>query len=414
MTDELKNELTPKQAEVIEFDLMHKPRLTILEGAIRSAKTTANIFMFLNHIHDFKGKKFMITGTSIAAIKRNILDEITRLFDIDTTLNQKNEFCILGNTVICFGADSVDSHKAMKGFTAYGWLGNEMTDHHINSIDQGFKRCSGKGARVFWDTNPSFPDHFIKVNFIDKAGCLLPNGQLDIKTWHFVLDDNTKLSPEYIESVKRTTPSGMWYDRDILGLWVAAEGMVYKDFDTYTHLIDELPKIDGKPIKLKDFFGGQDWGFNHKGVFGFYGTDHDGNTYRLFEIAESGQTNPWWIQKVLDVKKTYGNFPVYCDPARPDSIADYRKAGIDAKEANNDVLDGIKFISSRFKEKKFFIIRGTNKNWSQEIFCYRWKDNLKKEEVVKENDDSMDSDRYAQYSHIARKRTITAGRSLAR
>lgn len=223
MTDELRNNLTPKQIEILEFDIKYKPRLTILEGAIRSAKTTTNIFMFLNHIANFKKKKFIITGSSIASIKRNVLDDITRLFGIDTGLSLKNEFSILDNTIICFGADKSDSYKAMKGFTAYGWLGNEVTEHHLKSIDQAFKRCSGKGARIFWDTNPDDPDHPIKTDYIDKEPYYLSDGRLDIKTYHFVLDDNTKLNPEYIESIKRNTTPGMLYDRDILGLWVGQD-----------------------------------------------------------------------------------------------------------------------------------------------------------------------------------------------
>jgi PBSX family phage terminase large subunit len=403
MKTELRKELTPKQIEVIEFDLKHKPRLTILEGAIRSAKTTANIFLFINHVADFKNKQFIITGTSIASIKRNVLDDITRLFDQDTTLNQKNEFKLFGNTIICFGTDSIDSYKVMKGFTAYGWLGNEVTEHHINSIDQAFKRCSGKGARIFWDTNPSYPDHFIKTQFMDRDGYVLPNGQLDVKSWHFVLDDNTKLSPEYVESVKRSTPTGMWYDRDILGLWVAAEGMIYKDFDYSRHIIDELPKVNGQIIKIVDYFGAQDWGYDHLGVFSLYGQDHDGNVFRLLEIAERERGVDWWIKNVLDFKLKYGNFPVYCDPARPDNIGDFKKAGINAKEAKNSVVEGISFVAGLFKTNKYFIIKGTNSNCLKERYMYRWRDNAKKEEVIKENDDSMDNERYALYSHLGQK-----------
>jgi len=411
MTDTLKKELTPKQVEVIEFDLEYKPRLTILEGAIRSAKTTANIFLFLNHVEYFRKRPFIITGTSIAAIKRNILDEITRLFGEDTSLNQRNEFNLFGNTIHCFGTENIDSYKAIKGFTAYGWLGNEVTDSHQNSIDQAFKRCSGKGARIWWDTNPDYPYHFIKTDYIDKAGFVLSNGQIDVKSWHFILDDNTKLPPEYIESIKRSTPTGMWYDRDIMGLWVAAEGMVYKDFEYSRHAIDKLPEIEGKPITLNDYFAGQDWGYEHKGVFALYGCDHDGIVYRLLEIAESHQQIGWWSSEVLKLKQTYGNFPVYCDPARPDHISAYRSAGINAKEARNPVIEGITFVAGQLKNNRYYVIKSTNPNWLKEVYMYRWRDNKKKEEVIKENDDSMDSDRYAQYSHIgfSRKIRISSG-----
>lgn len=383
---------------------MHKPRLTILEGAIRSAKTTANIFLFLNHVANFQKKTFIITGTSIASIKRNVLDEMSRLLNIDTGLNQKNEFKLKTNTIICFGCDSVDSYKSLKGFTAYGWLGNEVTDHHHNSIDQAFKRCSGKGARIWWDTNPSFPDHFIKTDYMDKDGYVLQSGQIEVKSWHFILDDNTKLPPDYIESVKRSTPTGMWYDRDILGLWVAAEGMIYKDFDYSKHVIEKLPEVEGKTIKLRDYFGGQDWGFSHKGVFGFYGTDHDGKVYRLLEIAESGKQIEFFIGEILKLYKDYKRFPIYCDPARPDNISAFRNAGIDAYEANNAVVEGISFIAGQFKNDKYFIVRDNNQNWLLEIYGYRWRDNKKKEEPIKELDDSMDSDRYAQFSHLTKVR----------
>ena len=228
MNPDLKDAFTLKQIEVLEYDFNYSPRHTILHGAIRSAKTTTNILLFIAHVTKFRNqkKKFIITGSSIAAIKRNVLDDMSRLFPIDTHLNQKNEFSFLGNTVICFGADQADSYKYMKGFTAYGWLGNEVTDHHKNSIDQALKRCSGKGARIFWDTNPDDPDHPIKINFIDKSDLTLESGKIDIKVWHFILDDNTKLDPEYIESIKRSTPQGPLYDRDILGLWIAGAGQI--------------------------------------------------------------------------------------------------------------------------------------------------------------------------------------------
>ena len=51
------------------------------------------------------------------------------------------------------------------------------------------------------------------------------------------MDDNTALDPEYVAGQKSTTPSGMFYDRKILGLWVAGEGLVYQDFDKSKNLI---------------------------------------------------------------------------------------------------------------------------------------------------------------------------------
>jgi len=406
ISDGLLASLTIKQAEILEYDLKFKPRHLILEGAIRSGKTILNVILFLLHVHKFRnqGKKFIITGTSIASIKRNVLDEIERLFEIPTALNQKNEFKLFGNTVCCFGADKSDSYKRMKGFTAHGWLGNEVTDHHKNSIDQAFKRCSGKDARIFWDTNPDLPTHFVKINFIDKSGSRLSDGRIAIKSFHFTLDDNDKLVSEYIEAVKQSTPAGMWYDRDIEGLWVAAEGIIYVDFNYEKHVIswDDLPIDDQGNLLLKNFFAGQDWGWTHKGVIGLYAFDMMGTCYRILEIAESQKGIEWWKAEALRLYGKYGKFPIYCPPDRPDLKNEYRQAGIVAEDADNAVFEGITFCAEQYKkENAFKVVRETNENFIQEVGWYRWADKLSKEEPVKERDDSMDSDRYARYSHIA-------------
>ena len=398
--------LTKKQLEILEYNKRHNPRQIILEGAIRSGKTVLNILLFLLHVSNFKNKKFIITGTSLASIKRNVLDEIERIFEIATYLNQKNEFKLFGNTIICFGADKADSYKVIKGFTAHGWLANEVTEHHKNTIDQAFKRCSGPGARIFWDTNPAGPEHFVKIGFIERTGCKLDSGQENIKSFHFVLDDNTFLTKDYIQTVKESTPSGMWYDRDILGLWVAAEGVIYTDFIYEEHVISELPKINGKEIKLKDYFAGMDWGWTHKGVLGLNGIDDMGTCYRILEIAESQKGIEWWKKEVLELYKKYGKFPVYCPHDRPDNANEFRKVGIVVKNMDTSpgsVFASITWCAEQFKVKNAFKIVGDkNKNYLKEIQGYRWKPGSK-EEPIKEMDDSIDSDKGARFTHLAKR-----------
>ena len=419
MNQVLRDALTEKQAKVIEYVEVNDPRHVILEGAIRSAKTVCNIHLFLAHVHGYRGqkKKFVISGTSIASIKRNVLDEIERLFEIPTTLNQKNEFQMFGNTICCFGTEKADAYKKIKGFTAYGWFGNEVTDHHESSIRQIFARCSGKGARFFWDTNPDDPDHDIKVNYIDLSGMKLNDGRTAIKAFHFKLDDNDKLDPEYVEFLKRTTPAGMWYDRDIEGLWTKAEGIIYVDFDREKHVIgwDELPRDSDKKLLLKNLFAGQDWGYEHLGVLGFYGIDDLGTCYRILEVAERHRGQDWWRDKVKKLYDEHGRFPVYCPHDRPDLKDNYANNGIITRSADNSpgsVFAGITWTAGEYKkEKAFKVVRETNENFLKEIKGYRWADKKTKEEPIKEIDDSMDSDRYARYSHIGRKRYHTGGKS---
>lgn len=387
--------LSKKQVEIYLFDRDNAPKITILEGAVRSGKSYINNILWIKHVLRFRnrGVKFIMTGSTIASLKRNVLDDLEGIFGINTFLNQNNEFRMFGNSVACFGSDSANAYKPLKGFTAYGWYANEVTEHHINTVDQAFKRCSGEGARIFWDTNPGPPNHHIKANYIDHDGERLASGKMLVKSWHFVLDDNEYLEKEYIESLKRATPTGMWYDRDILGLWVAAEGMIYKDFDLSKHVVDKAPE------SMKEYFAGVDWGYDHHGVMGVYGVDNDGRKYRLFEVAERERGIEYWIKEARAVKEKHGNIPFYCDPSEPGFIASFQKAGLNAMRADNNVIPGISYVASCFKKNEFFIVRDRNKLFLSEIYNYRWRQSGTDEAPIKEDDDAMDETRYALFTH---------------
>lgn len=401
---------TPKQQAIWDYDRDHSPRITILEGAVRSGKSYLNNFMWVKHVRRLKNRQlnFIMTGATLASLQRNVLDDLGSIFELRTNLNKRNEFKMYGNTVACFGADKIDSYRALKGFTAHGWYANEITEHHINTIAQAQNRCSGEGARIFWDTNPAGPNHHVKMHYVDHDGQMLADGRVNIKSWHFTLDDNPFLPREYVESLKLNTPSGMWYDRDILGLWVAAEGMIYRDFDLGVHVIDMAPG------NLKEYFAGIDWGFEHNGVIGVYGLDHDGNAFRLREIVAKQQSIDWWAHEAMELNNTHHGLTFYADPARPDHIAALRNKGLVVREAENSVVEGITFVAECFKKRRLYIVQQYNRNYLREIYNYRWKENAAKEEPIKMDDDSMDSERYALYSHLGRGREVRATISLYR
>ena len=81
------NGLTPKQIEILKYDNAVCPRITILEGAVRSGKTFINNLLWLKHVLQFQSKKFLMTGYTIGSLKRNVLDDLQSLLGIDTSLN---------------------------------------------------------------------------------------------------------------------------------------------------------------------------------------------------------------------------------------------------------------------------------------------------------------------------------------
>jgi PBSX family phage terminase large subunit len=217
------------------------------------------------------GHHFMITGHTLSSVKRNVLDPMSEMFGFDAKPDPAGTFELHGNKIHCFGADRQDSYKAITGMTAHGWYGNEVTLQHENTIQECFSRISGEDARVFWDTNPDYPEHPIKIHYVDKSGDRLANGDLRVQSWHFELEDNPYLPTDYIENLKASTPLGMWYDRRIKGHWVAAEGLVYALFDRDVHVTKQFtPPADWIRVRSIDF------GFTNPFVCLWGAVDYDG------------------------------------------------------------------------------------------------------------------------------------------
>lgn len=383
------------QKKVISCMKYENPKIMICSGAKRSGKTYVLTFVFLMHISKFKDKgySFILGGTTQASIRRNILNDLESILGKSITLSKDNHFKLFGNKIYCFDGANADAYKKVRGFTSYGAFLNEATTLHDSFVKECISRCSGEGARIYMDTNPENPTHTVKVDYVDKDGQRLSNGQLNIRAFNFTLYDNTFLNKEYVESIVASTPSGMFTDRDILGIWVASEGVVYQDFNKQKHYVKDISNI-----QFKKYFAGVDFGWEHYGSMVVVGLSSDNKYYLLKEYAYQHKDIEYWINIAKDIKTEYGNINFYCDHARPDYINKLLVNGIRAINAKKDVLEGISTIATLFKTDKLLILENNVKRFKEEIYNYVWKTG--KDEPVKVYDDVLDSLRYAIYSDM--------------
>ena len=389
--------ITDKQKQVVDCIRYENPKILICSGAKRAGKTWILIYAFIGHVakYENKGYSFILGGTNQASLRRNVLNDLEDILGYEIKLSKDNHFKLFGNKVYCFDGANADSYKKMRGFTSYGAFLNEATTLHDTFVKEAISRCSGNGARIFMDTNPENPTHTVKVDYIDKDGQLLSNGQLNIKAFNFTLYDNTFLNKEYVESIEASTPSGMFYDRDILGTWVASEGVVYQDFNKDRHYIKNIDKVD-----IKKYFCGVDFGWEHYGSMVVVGKDLNDNYYLIKEYAYQHKDIEEWIDIAKEIKSKYGNINFYCDHARPDYIDKLKRSGIRAINANKEVLEGISMIAKLFKTDKLFILEDNVTRFKDEIYNYVWQKG--KDDPVKQFDDVLDSLRYAIYSDSKR------------
>ena len=387
--------ISDKQKEVVRCVEKENPKILILSGAKRAGKTYIMIYCFLRHVakYENKGYSFILGGTNQSSLRRNVLNDLEMIIGREIRLAKDNHFKLFGNKIYCFDGATSDAYKKVRGFTSYGAFLNEATTLHDTFVKECISRCSGDGARIYMDTNPENPTHTVKVDYIDKSGQRLEDGQLNIQAFQFTLYDNTFLNKEYVESIEASTPTGMFFDRDILGKWVAAEGVVYQDFNKDIHYIK-----DTKDIQFKKYIVGVDFGWEHFGSMLVVGVDIYNNYYVLKEYAYQHKDIDQWCDIAKEIKKDYGNINFYCDHARPDYINKLRVSGIKAIEAKKDVLEGISTVATLFKTNRLFIVESNVKQFKNEIYNYVWKDG--KDEPVKTNDDVLDSLRYAIYTDI--------------
>lgn len=386
---------TPKQIEILKRTNTEDFFILGLHGAKRTGKTVINNDIFLRELIrvrkiadklKIKEPMYILAGVSSKTIQNNVLQEIYNRYQLDIKFDKHNSFTLFGVKVVQAFTGTIGGLGGIRGMTAFGAYVNEASLANEKVFKEIVSRCSGDGARIVFDTNPDNPEHWLKKEYIDSKSD-------NIISYHFELDDNTFLSPRYIQNIKESTPSGMFYDRDIRGLWVTGEGVVYSDFDSNKHFINDVDNIE-----FETYIAGVDWGYSHFGSIVVFGIDKLNNWYLLEEHAKQFKEIDYWADVALDIKARYGNINFYCDSARPEHVERFRRERIRAINADKSVLSGIEEVARLIKLGRFFVVSDKVKVFKKEIYNYVWDE--KTGNPVKENDDVMDSMRYAIYSHM--------------
>jgi len=211
------------------FRAKHK-RINLLTGSVRSGKTYISLLVWAIFVGTMPASsEFLMCGKTLTSLKRNCLGLLEDLVgdNFHYTLSSKTA-TLFGRTVWLEGANDIKAESKIRGMTLAGAYVDELTQIPEDFYKMLLSRLSVKNAKLFATTNPDTPTHWVKTEIID-------NDEIDKAVWHFTFDDNEilkKENEEYFENLKREYKSmgDVYYDRFILGLWVLAEGLIYKQF----------------------------------------------------------------------------------------------------------------------------------------------------------------------------------------
>lgn len=335
-------EFSEKQRLLAEWWSLDRPTSgcegVIAEGAIRSGKTWAMLTGFLLWSQGrFSGSSFIMAGASIETLKRNVvrpMGNILRLLGWSWKFNRSENRIEIGtNTYYLFGASTEKSQDVLQGLTAAGCYADEVALFPQSFVDQMIGRCSEDGSKLWFNCNPSYPTHFFKTEYIDRAD------ELNLLVLHFEMQDNPTLSPEIVSRYERMY-RGVFYDRYIRGLWTLAEGLIYPDFKGALE-----GRYEGSAVKYavscdygtQNAFAALLWVFDGK-------VWHVVDEYR-YSGRDTGhqKTDADYVVDMADFVRGLSKPPLFIiDPSATSFIAAMRQAGFKTKKGRNDVADGIR------------------------------------------------------------------------
>lgn len=345
----------------VQFILAEDKPVNILCGSVRSGKTWVACFKFgLRVLNSEKDAKFMMVGSTLKSLESNCFKYFKSFFGNYFTYTLSNKRAILfGHEIRLEGAPNERAVDKITGDTLAGAFVDEIQIIPQNFVLQLYSRCSDGDGFIYGTCNPRHPQHWLYKEWIKGE-----NMKDVLAYWEFVVSDNKFLPKKYIDSLPKLF-TGVFYERNVLARWVAAEGVVFSNFAN-NHDKYVVDNVDRNKIGFA--VAGIDFGGNKSGstivITGFYNNLRDGlvvlHSSKL--IDRKGEIDPirlnkWVIKNINEFKEKW-NIPIIqinCDSAEQYLEAgirnDLRNKGIgiptvDAKKI--EILDRVKFVQRAF------------------------------------------------------------------
>ena len=367
----------------------------ICDGAVRSGKTTCMALGFFAWMFKrFDDTAFALCGRGIVSVKRNIIDPVVpALRQMGFVFRERAGGNVIDvwfggkyNRVHLFGGKDQGSAGWIQGMTLGGVLFDEVALMPREFVEQAMARCSLEGARLWFNCNPSYPQHWFYREWIQKAE------EKNALYLRFTMEDNPSLS-EAVKARYRGLYAGAFYRRFIEGEWCAAEGLVYPMFSQEQHVVSELP------ADFERYAISCDYGTVNPSSFGLWGL-LDGIWTRMREYywdsrATGQQRTDEEHYRALE--KLAGGLPlefVVCDPSAASFMECVRRHGAySVVPAKNDVLAGIRLVADALRAGRLRF-HGSCGDCIREFGLYSWEEGTGRDAPRKEHDHAMDDVRY--------------------
>lgn len=374
-------------------------RFNFWHGAVRSSKTIGSILAFLEYLASTKNDQHVVAGKTERTLRRNVVGPMRDILGpgVMSVSWGLGEIRLFGKTLFMVGANDTRSEEKLRGLTAGGAYIDELTTWPREVFEMLRSRCSMAGARMFATSNPDSPRHWAKKNLLDRQ----PG--LDMRSWHFTIDDNPNLDPEFVANLKLEYV-GLWYKRFIDGLWVMAEGAIWDMFSDAL-VVDELPRMtayyvccdygtaapfvallvgksaaEAEPDRIPRFYVCREWRWD--------------SSEKLRQLTDSEYSR--------ELKKWLASYRVspsawYVDPSALSFMLQLKRDKVArVQAADNSVGDGLRSVGTLLANDLLRVHKSC-KGLIEEIYGYIWDEDAQEkgeDKPVKKDDHGPDALRY--------------------
>ncbi|MEN6545357.1 MAG: phage terminase large subunit [Armatimonadia bacterium] len=370
----------------------------VYQGGARAGKTWAGALKALLLAQAYPHCRGMIVAPSYPMLRQAVVAELTTLADSMGLLHtwqwnkSDNEITLPGGGRILLRTAS--NPGSLLGATL-GWaVGDEVALWSREAYNYLQGRLSDpQGPRqVAFTFTPKGTAHW--------TYSLLSQSRQGLEVIRALNRDNPSLPEDYFERIDRELGVGspIWR-QEALGEYVAFEGLVYPQFDGERHVAEPPPDTVWASV-----IGAVDWGWTNPGSLLVLGMDIEGRIWVLDEVYETEQPVEWWAAEAARLTRQYKVAQWFCDPSEPGNIAAFRRAGVPATRALNEVIPGIAAVAGRLQNDTLYV-RSCCVHVVSEFGSYCWKQTrdgvVRADQPEKVNDHAMDPVRYGVMGFLA-------------
>lgn len=323
-----------------------------------------------------------------------------------------------GSTVVVGGLDKATKLLSTEYDTAFIDEAIEVTDEDLDTLETRLRNGVMPYQQLRMCTNPGPPTHHLKQR-CDAGRCRMAYSVHEDNPRMYRDGQWTEYGRTYLDRLDALT--GVRYDRMRWGKWVAAEGLVYDDWNEAVHLVDRFdPPAEWTRVWSVDF------GFSNPTVVQWWAIDRDGRAWLYRELYLTRKTVDQVAQLALKQVTDNGRKDgvwrepkpraVVCDHDAEGRVVFTRETGLQTRAADKRVTLGVQQVQRRLRDAgdgkpRLFVMRDSLCHrpdrelvaakkptcLADEMTSYVWdvKHGEQQEHPLKDGDHAADAARYA-------------------